>query len=303
MGPCPTRTIAFVKPARFEYHDPRTFEQAAELLASGAGDAKIMAGGQSLMPLMNMRLVRPAMVVDINRVDDSSYVKSWNGGVAIGATTRQRQLEHDPLIAERAPALKLAANYIGHTQIRSRGTICGSIAHADPAAELPALALALEAEMEVVSSRGRRTLAASDFFTDYLTTALESDEILVETRFPSAPKGMAWAFSEVSRRHGDFAMVGLVAGLALAEDGRTIADARLTFFGVGGTPIRCREVESSLRGQPAGDEAFAAANASVQPLLDPSDDVHASAAYRRSVAGVLAERTLTQAWQQLRREH
>ncbi|HEY8693960.1 MAG TPA: FAD binding domain-containing protein [Chloroflexota bacterium] len=289
-----------MKPARFDYFDPRTFEEAIELLAGAGTDAKVMAGGQSLMPLMNMRLVRPAVVVDINRVGGSSYVKPWDGGVAVGATTRQRSLEGDTLIADRLPILKTAARYIGHTQIRSRGTVCGSIAHADPAAELPALALALDAEMEVQAKRGKRTIAAADFFVDYLTTGLQPDEILVETRLPGPPAGMAWAFMEVSRRHGDFAMVGIVAGLALGAGGNAISDARLTYFGVGGTPVRCREVEGALRGQPPGEAAFAAAAAAIQPQLDPSDDVHASAAYRRSVAGVLTQRALTQAWLQLR---
>ena len=294
MAPEPVRTITDVKPARFDYFDPRTFDEAVQALAGAAGDAKVMAGGQSLMPLMNMRLVRPAVVVDINRVEGANYVKSANGSLAIGATTRQRSLESDPLIGERQPILRTAANHIGHTQIRSRGTICGSIAHADPAAELPALALALDAEMEAQSPRGRRRIPAAEFFVDYLTTALEPDEILVETRFPAAPSGITWAFKEVSRRHGDFAMVGIVAGLAL--EGGTISDARLTYFGVGGTPFRAREVEAHLKGQPAGEEAFRAAAAAVQPLLDPSDDVHATAAYRRSVAGVLTERALNECW-------
>jgi carbon-monoxide dehydrogenase medium subunit len=162
--------------------------------------------------------------------------------------------------------------------------------------------MAFDAEMEVQSSRGKRTVAVADFFVDYLTTSLQPDEILVETRFPGSPAGMAWAFMEVSRRHGDFAMVGIVAGLALEANANAISDARLTYFGVGGTPVRCREVEAALRNQPPGDDAFASAAAAVQPLLDPSDDVHASAAYRRSVAGVLTQRALAQAWQQLRGE-
>jgi aerobic carbon-monoxide dehydrogenase medium subunit len=291
-----------VKPARFDYYDPRTFEEAVELLAGAGADAKVMAGGQSLMPLMNMRLVRPSVVVDINRVEGAGYVKPWDSGVASGATARLRAMEWNPIIGERLPILKMAARHIGHTQIRSRGTICGSIAHADPAAELPALAMALDAEMELQSSRGKRTVAAPDFFVDYLTTSLQPDEILAETRFPGSPAGMAWAFLEVSRRHGDFAMVGIVAGLALEANADAISDARLTYFGVGGTPVRCREVETALRGQAPGDDVFASAAAAVQPLLDPSDDVHATAAYRRSVAGVLTQRALTQAWQQLRRE-
>lgn len=272
------------------------------MLAGAGGDAKVMAGGQSLMPLMNMRLVRAPVIVDINRVNGADYVKSWEDGVAFGATARQRALESNGLVADRLPVMKLAAGHIGHAQIRSRGTICGSVAHADPAAELPAIALAMDAEMEVQSARGKRTIAAADFFVDYLTTSLQPDEVLVETRFRGSPSGMAWAFLEVSRRHGDFAMVGLVAGLALGSDGSSVSDARLTYFGVGGTPVRCREVEASLRGQPAGADAFAAAAAAVQPLLDPTDDVHATAAYRRSVAGVLTQRALDQAWQQLRRK-
>ncbi|HEX6511671.1 MAG TPA: FAD binding domain-containing protein [Chloroflexota bacterium] len=290
-----------MKPAPFDYHDPRSFEEAAELLAGAAHDAKVMAGGQSLMPLMNMRLVRPAVVVDVNRIEGADYVKSWNGGMAVGATTRQRALEWEPLVHERLPILNTAARHIGHTQIRSRGTICGSIAHADPAAELPALALALDAEMEVQSRRGKRTIPAAEFFVDYLTTSLEPDEILVETRFGGSPPGMAWAFQEVSRRHGDFAMVGVVAGLAL--DGEAISEARLTYFGLGGTPVRCREVEASLRGQRPSQEAFAAAAAAIQPLLAPTDDLHASAAYRRSVAGVLTERALADAYRQLGARH
>ena len=291
-----------MKPARFDYYDPGTFEEAVEVLAGAGSDAKVMAGGQSLMPLMNMRLVRPSVVVDINRVEGASAIKPWGSGVAFGATSRQRALEWDPLIGERLPILKMAAGHIGHPQIRSRGTICGSIAHADPAAELPAVALALDAQMEVQATRGRRSIAAVDFFVDYLTTSLQPDEILVETRFPGSPANMAWAFLEVSRRLGDFAMVGIVAGLAVDAAGTAVADARLTYFGVGGTPVRCREVEAALRGQPPGESTFAAAAAAIQPLLDPLGDLHASSAYRRSVAGVLTQRALTQAWQQLQAE-
>lgn len=286
-----------VKPARFDYYDPRSLEEAADQLARADGDGKIMAGGQSLMPLMNMRLARPAVIVDINRVEGASYVNSWDGGLAFGATARQRSLEGG-LVAERLPILAKAAAHIGHVQIRSRGTICGSIAHADPAAELPAIARALDAEMDIQSTRGKRTIAAPEFFVDYLTTALQPDEILVETRFRGSPPGMEWSFMEVSRRHGDFAMVGVVAGLAAAQG--QITDARLAYFGVGGTPVRCRDVEDSLRGQPAGEAAFAAAAAAIPSRLDPTDDLHATAAYRCSVAGVLTQRALTEAWSNLR---
>lgn len=288
-----------MKPARFDYFDPRSLGEAADQLAQAVGDGKVMAGGQSLMPLMNMRLARPAVIVDINRVEGAGYVNPWDGGLAFGATARQRSLEGG-LVAERLPILAKAAAHIGHVQIRSRGTVCGSIAHADPAAELPAVAMALDAEMDVQSTRGKRTIAASEFFVDYLTTALEPDEILVEARFHGSPLGMEWSFMEVSRRHGDFAMVGIVAGLAVDASGGQIAEARLAYFGVGGTPVRCRDVEDSLRGQPAGEAAFAAAAAEIPSRLDPTDDLHATAAYRRSVAGVLTQRALTEAWSKLR---
>ncbi|HZT06037.1 MAG TPA: xanthine dehydrogenase family protein subunit M [Chloroflexota bacterium] len=288
-----------MKPARFDYFDPRSLEEALALLDRHDGDAKVIAGGQSLMPLLNMRLARPAVLVDLNRIEGSGYVRAWNGGVAIGMTARQRSLHRDPLVTARFPIMAEAALSIGHPQIRSRGTVCGSLAHADPAAEIPALALALDAEMIASSSKGQRTVPAAEFFVGFLTTALAPNEVLSEVRFPAPEPDMAWSFTEVSRRHGDFALVGAVAGLALDPDRAAIARARLVYFGVGPTPQRVADAERALVGQPPGDRAFADAGAVVSDQLDPEDDLHASAAYRRSVAGALTRRTLSQAWQKL----
>ncbi len=284
-----------MKPARFDYYDPRTLAEAVALRQEHGDESTVLAGGQSLMPMMNMRLARPQVVVDINRVADSAYVREWDGGVAIGMTTRQRMLTQHPLLAERVPLLGEVAQYIGHPQIRSRGTVCGSLAHADPAAELPAVAVALDAQLVVAGPGGQRVIPAAEFFVDVYTTSLQPTEILSEARFPAPPAEMAWSFLEVSRRHGDFAMVGAVTGLAIDRARNVITAARLVFCGVGPTPQRVAEAEKALVGQAPGEAAFAAAGALVSQGVDPHDDIHASAAYRRSVAGALTRRGLAQA--------
>jgi aerobic carbon-monoxide dehydrogenase medium subunit len=288
-----------MKPARFDYYDPRTLAEAVALRQQNGDESAVLAGGQSLMPLLNMRLARPAVVIDVNRVANSDYVRAWDGGVAIGLTTRQRQLTRNPLITERFPLLTQAAEHIGHPQIRSRGTICGSLAHADPAAELPAVALALDAELVAAGPGGERSITADDFFVTVYTTSLESTEVLSEVRFPAPPADMAWSFMEVSRRHGDFAMVGAIAGLSVDRGRNMITNARLVYCGVGARPTRVADAEKALIGQTPSDEAFAAAGEVVSKGVDPHDDLHASAAYRRSVAGALARRTLKDAWGKL----
>src|SRR5262245_3596815 len=195
-----------MKPAKFDYYDPSSLEEALTLLDRHQGEGKVLAGGQSLMPLLNMRLARPNVVVDINRIKQLNYIRASDDGVAIGALARQRALQTEELIGERVPILREAAYYIAHPQIRSRGTICGSIAHADPAAELPALALALDAQMALASAKGRRTVGAEAFFQSFFTTALDANEILTEVRFPFSPKDSTWSVLEISRRHGDFAI-------------------------------------------------------------------------------------------------
>src|SRR6516162_6281316 len=234
-----------MKPPRFDYYDPRSLNEALVLLDRHRDDAKILAGGQSLLPLLNMRLARPNIVVDINQIKELNYVRTSDGGIVVGATARQRALQTEKLIGERVPILKEAAYYIAHPQIRSRGTICGSIAHADPAAELPALALALDAEMTLTSTKGQRTVAAEAFFQSFFTTALEVNEILTEVRFPVSAKDSAWSVLEINRRHGDFAIAGIVAGLALEPNRQVIARARLVYFGVGATPIRVSAAEEA----------------------------------------------------------
>jgi aerobic carbon-monoxide dehydrogenase medium subunit len=289
-----------MKPPRFEYFCPDSLGEAVSLLERYAGEGRVLAGGQSLMPLLNMRLARPAALVDINRVAGLGAVRPWDGGVSIGATVRQRALQREPLIADRLPIVLEIAPHIGHQQIRSRGTICGSIAHADPAAELPALALAMGAEMVASGPRGVRTIAAADFYRGYLTTSLQTAEILTEVRIPAPPSGMAWSFIEVSRRHGDFALVGIVAGLSLDRARGTVLDARLVHFGVGPIPKRASEAERILLGAPPGEDAFRAAGEATSHDLDPDTDVHATADYRRAVAGALTRRALQQAWARLR---
>jgi carbon-monoxide dehydrogenase medium subunit len=288
-----------MKPPRFEYFSPHTLGEAISLLERYAGDGRILAGGQSLMPLLNMRLARPAALVDINRVGELGAVRPWNGGVSIGATVRQRALQREPLIAECLPIVLEIAPHIGHQQIRSRGTICGSIAHADPAAELPALAVAVGAEMVATGPRGVRTIAAADFYRGYLTTSLETAEILTEVRFSAPPPAMAWSFMEVSRRHGDFALVGIIAGLSVDRERDVVVDARIVHFGVGPNPRRASEAERMLVGTPPGEEAFRAAGDVTSQNLDPDTDVHATADYRRSVAGALTRRALRRAWAKL----
>ena len=291
-----------MKPARFDYYDPRSLNEALVLLDRHRDDAKILAGGQSLMPLLNMRLARPNIVVDINQIKELNYVRTSDGGIVVGATARQRALQTEKLIGERVPILKEAAYYIAHPQIRSRGTICGSIAHADPAAELPALALALDAEMTLTSTKGQRTVAAEAFFQSFFTTALEVNEILTEVRFPVSAKDSAWSVLEINRRHGDFAIAGIVAGLALEPNRQVIARARLVYFGVGATPIRVSAAEEALIGQAASEPAFEAAAQIAKQESDPTSDIHASEEYRRALAATLTKRALRAALQKLSRD-
>ena len=288
-----------MKPARFDYYDPRSLEEALALLDAHQGDSKILAGGQSLMPLLNMRLARPKVVVDINQVKALNYIRLTDGSVAIGALARQRALQTETLIAAYLPILREAAYYIAHPQIRSRGTICGSIAHADPAAELPALALALDADMTLTSAKATRTVAAEAFFQSFFTTALEANEILTEVRFPAPPRDTAWSVLEISRRHGDFALAGIVAGLALDPDRQVISRARLVYFGVGPTPIRVEAAESALVGQAAAEPVLEAAAQIAKQGIDPSNDIHATEEYRRAVTATLTKRALRAALQKL----
>ena len=284
-----------MKPAPFAYYDPSTLEEAVSLLDAQGGEAKLIAGGQSLVPLLNMRLARPTAVIDLNRIDGLSYIREEDGGLAIGAMTRQRDIERSEVVQRRQPLLHAATKLIAHPQIRNRGTIGGSIAHADPAAEYPALVLALDAQLRVLGPKGERTIAAGDFFVTYLTTALEPSEVVTEVRLPALADRTGWSVLELSRRHGDFALAGVITTLTLAQSG-SIDDARVVLFGVAATPLRATAAEALLRGEQPSESLFAeAGRAAASALEEPLSDIHASAEYRRHLVSVLTRRALTEA--------
>jgi aerobic carbon-monoxide dehydrogenase medium subunit len=287
-----------MKPPRFDYHAPRRVEEAVELLARYGGDAKVLAGGQSLMPLLNFRLARPAALVDVNRIGELAYVREDDGMLAFGAMTRQRTIEFSPVVARRLPLLAEATRWVGHLPIRSRGTIGGSIAHADPSAEYPTVLTALGGEVVVQGPRGRRTLTPDRLFETYLTTSLAPDELLVEVRLPASPAGAGYAFEEFARRHGDFAIIGIAA--LVVRDGDRCASARLASAGAGPVPLRLQAAEEILEREGLGERAIAAAAARAAELVDPDSDVHASAAYRRQLTRVLTGRALKRACERTR---
>lgn len=279
-----------MRPAPFRYLAPRSLDEALEALRRHGDDAKVLAGGQSLVPMMNMRLARPGVVIDINRTASLDAIAADDGGLRLGALVRQRRLELDRLVAARAPLLAEAAPHIGHVQTRARGTVGGSLAHADPAAELPACALALDATFTLASAAGTRRVAARDFYVGLLTTALAADELLVEVTVPPMPAGTGSAFVEVARRPGDFALVGAAAVVTLDSAG-TCRRASLVFLGAGGGPHAARAVESLVGCRPDPALLEEATRAAAEEL-DPPSDVHASARYRRRVATALGARAL-----------
>ena len=285
-----------MKPAKFDYYAPTTRDEALELLGQHGYYAKVLAGGQSLMPMMNLRLARPSVVVDINRVEGLSGIASDGGGMTIGAMTRQRQIEGSAEVGDDFPVISAAIPHIAHFQIRNRGTIGGSLAHSDPAAEIPALCLALDAEITASSSRGERKIAASDLAIGPLTTSLEPEELLTQVRLPALDGDgeWRWGFREVCRRDGDFALVGAIALLRL-DSGNVCREARIAMFGVGDGPIRAFEAETSLVGRVVDDTARREAAALVSAAVDPGSDIHASAEYRKEVSAVMARRALEDA--------
>ena len=236
-----------MKPARFDYHQPATIEEAIALLARYGGEAKLLAGGPSLMPLMNFRLARPAALIDLNAIAALAYIREDDGHIMFGAMTRQRTIEFSPVVRRRLPLLAEATALVGHLPIRTRGTIGGSLAHADPSAEYPAILTALDGTVVARGPRGERTLRAAELFVSYLTTSLLSDELLVEVRLPAMPEGAGFAFEEFSRRHGDFAIVGIAAMLVV--QGERCTSARLVTAGAGPVPTRLRQAEEILEGE------------------------------------------------------
>lgn len=283
-----------MKPPIFEYHVPGTLAEALAFLRELGPEARPLAGGQSLVPMMNFRITHPKHLVDLNRIESLAYIRVEQDHLCIGAMTRHRQVETSAIIREGWPLLTGTMRHVAHIQIRNRGTIGGSLSHADPAAELPAVMTALDASMELRSARGSRVLKAPEFFVSALTTALEPDELLVEIRIPPLAAGTGWAFDELSRRRGDFAIVGVAALLGLDSGGK-IAHARLTFTGVGDCPIRSVRAENMLLGRSPDPDALKAAAHAAGQDLQPESDLHATAAYRRAVGETMAARVLQEA--------
>jgi carbon-monoxide dehydrogenase medium subunit len=282
-----------MKPPPFDYVAARSVDHAVELL-SGDVDAKVIAGGQSLLPVLNMRLAAPELVVDIGRVDQLGTITvDESDALVVGAAVTQSEALDDPTVAAGWPLLRDAISNIGHAQIRNRGTVCGSIAHNDPAAELPAAALALDATLRVRSSAGERDVPAGDMFVGPFMTALEPEDLLVATVFPPQPTGAGWAFREFAARPGDFATVGVA--VRLAPGGGAVADARVAVFGVGATASRAAATEQALvgRSNPAVDTEVLAA---LDGEIEPSDDVHASAATRRDLLHRMVAEAVDEAW-------
>jgi len=285
-----------MKPAAFEYFCPETLEEALSLLAEHGSDAKPLAGGQSLIPTMNFRLATPAVLVDLNRVTSLSFVTSDADVIRIGGMTRHATLETNPAIARDLPLIAQTMPFVAHAAIRSRGTIGGSLAHADPAAELPAVMLALQAVMKVEKVGASRVIPAAEFFTGLFSTALEPGEIVTEVAVPRATARTGYAFDEISRRHGDFALAGAVAVVTLDNDGVCTA-ARVALLGVGDRPLIATQVTLALVGhRPSPAMIRDAAAASAATDIDPSSDIHASSRYRASLAAVLIRRVLERAF-------
>ena len=284
-----------MKPAPFEYFAPLELQEALDLLERYGDEAKILAGGQSLMPLMNLRLARPGLIIDINRLSSLDTITATpEGGLTIGALTRQRALERSKIVQEQNPILAAAMPLIGHFQIRNRGTIGGSLVHADPAAELPAVSLLLGAEFLLRSKSAVRVVPAAEFFLSYLTTAIRPAELLTEIRLPKWPSGEAWAVQEIARRKGDFALIGVALRAELDAE-ETIQKAVIVMFGVDSKSLRMERVEAILKGRRISEAFLRELSGVVAEELEPDSDIHASAAYRKEVGGVLVRRALESA--------
>lgn len=278
-----------MKPPAFNYVRANSIDEAVALLSNHQDGAKIIAGGQSLMPMLNFRLLAPETLIDISRVQDLQQIAEHDDGLSIGAGVRHRQLLESQIVAQRFPVIREAMNHVAHLAIRNRGTIGGSLCHADPAAELPMLSILLNAEITAMGNTGRRVIAAADFFEFSLTTCLSDDEVVTSIRFPALPEGAGWGFTEVARRHGDFALAGAAAIVA----GN---DVRIAVMGVHETPLRVSTAEGIIAGGGSIDDAVSA----VRNAVEPNDDLQASADYRRHLVGVLVARVLQQAMERSR---
>ncbi|MCK1394478.1 xanthine dehydrogenase family protein subunit M [Bradyrhizobium sp. 1] len=278
-----------MKPAKFDYIAPSTVDLAIEALVASNGEGKVLAGGQSLLPLLNFRMARPSILVDLNRIEGLSYIEDREDRIAIGALTRHRDLEHSPLVAARLPVMSAAMRHVAHLAIRNRGTIGGSLSHADPAAELPMLAMFYDASIAVRGPKGLRTIAAEDFFVDALTNCLEPDEIVVEVEFPVLDHD-GWAFEEVARRFGDFALASIALSVRRTET--KLEGARIAVMGVADTPLRLREAEQELVALPLDAQLPERFSEIVASKVSPNDDLHASGEYRTHLLKQLSKRAL-----------
>lgn len=283
-----------MKPASFEYVRAESTEHAVQALAAAGGDGKVIAGGQSLMPMMNFRLVKPSVLVDINRIPGLDAVQMRCDKLALGALVRHRMTATDALIAKHIPVLHHAMKHVAHLTVRNRGTFCGSVCHADPAAEMPMMSLLLNGIVHIASPRGERTLAAQDFFVGSLVTALEPDELVTEIDIDMLPPGTGWGFEEFARRHGDYALAA-VAVTVQGQDG-VASNVRIGMMGVGEMPMRMPQVEAILEGREINAGLIDDAVDVLRGELEPNSDLNASADYRRHLAGVLARRAITDAW-------
>jgi aerobic carbon-monoxide dehydrogenase medium subunit len=283
-----------MKPAAFDYIAPESLDDAVRALVSANGDGKVMAGGQSLMPLLNFRMTRPTIVVDLLRIPGLASIELKGDTIAIGALTRHADLEFSDLIAAKLPVMAAAMPHVAHLAIRNRGTIGGSLSHADPAAELPMLAVLYGATIKAQGPNGRREIPAEDFFVSALTNCLEPEEIVFEIDFP-VPKGHnGWAFEEVARRFGDFALASIAISFALREE--RISDSHVAVMGVADKPLRLHEAEAMLNGAGGGAEVAARFTETVRASVSPSDDIHVSGKYREHLIGALAEKAFAAAW-------
>lgn len=287
-----------MKPAAFDYIAADSIAMAVEALAQAGGDGKIIAGGQSLVPMLNFRMLRPSTLIDINRIAGLDVIAETSDAIHVGALTRHYQLETSPLVARHLPVLCCAMTHVAHLAIRNRGTIGGSLAHADPAAELPMMALLLDAELRIASVAGERAVAARDFFLGALTVDLAAGEIITEILLPKLPPRTGWGFEEVARRHGDFALAAVAATLTVS--GGAIEQARIALTGIGPTALRATDAENLLIGHALESDLVGRVIDAVRVAIEPETDLHASSDYRRHLAGVLAGRALTAAW---RRAH
>ncbi|MFC4943134.1 FAD binding domain-containing protein [Pseudonocardia sp. GCM10023141] len=280
-----------MKPAPFDHVRAMSLDHAIDTLVAGDGDAKVLAGGQSLIPLLAMRLAQPTVLVDLGSLPELAYIRADGEIVEIGAMTRTRDVETSSAIRSTVPLLPAALRYSGHVTIRNRGTLGGSAAHSDPAAETPAVLRALDADLVVVGPNGRRTIPAADFFRSFLVSALEPDEILTAIRIPKQPAGTVVAVEEFARRHGDFAVVA-VMGSARVDESGAVADVRISLAGAGPTPVRADAAEGLLRDQTPSTDLVLAAAAAAAGAIDPVSDIHGPADYRRTLTEVLTRRCL-----------